>query len=231
MASSERARAPCRRQAAAAAAARSIETLTLHFGGSEDCRGLMPRRATRGNVPSIKPSRALHSALIGALGYWPNPRCQSHHCLNATCGAAAEGVAQVETGHGEPVGKTHSSERGPRLVRQLGSGHAHAARQRWTAAKMLFMRVSRDQDKICGLAEVWKGFRNVLWAPHPSAGRCPARTRHTNVPAHAPHASRPTARAAAIAVHRRISRRSATPRRARFTRASRAPLVTHAQAL
>ena len=35
---------------------------------------------------------------------------------------------------------------------------------------------------------------------------------------------------AAIAAHRRISRRSATPRRARFTRAARAPLVTHAQA-
>ena len=64
---------------------------------------------------------------------------------------------------------------------------------------------------------------SVRCAPPPgsnSAHRC-ARTRTARVTADCP---------AAIAAHRRISRRSATPRRARFTRASRAPLVTHAQA-
>lgn len=64
---------------------------------------------------------------------------------------------------------------------------------------------------------------SVRCAPPPgsnSAHPC-ARTRTARVAADCP---------AAIAAHRRISRRSATPRRARFTRASRAPLVTHAQA-
>ena len=78
-------------------------------------------------MPSIKPSRALRSGLIGAWDIWSDPRCQSHHCLNALRGAAAEIVAQVETGHGEPGGKTQSSGRGPSLARQLGCWHAHAA--------------------------------------------------------------------------------------------------------
>ena len=101
--------------------------MTLHFGGSEDCRRLMPRRATRGNLPSTKPSRQLALGRLGGRGPWADPRCRSHHCLNAVRGAAAEVVAQVETGHGEPGGKTQSSGRGPSLARQLGCGHAHAA--------------------------------------------------------------------------------------------------------
>jgi len=92
-------------------------------------------------------------------GAWAHPRCQSHDCLNAICGAAAEGVAQVETGHGEPVGKTHSSERGPSLAaRQLGSGHAHAARQRWTAARVGLKRVLRAKGQNPEAQTVWGPF-------------------------------------------------------------------------
>ena len=122
MAASRRARALCRRCAAADDAARPPLSPTLNIGCPDLFRSLMPRRANGGNLLSIKPSRALPDALIVAWGIWPNPRCQSHHCLNAMRGAAAEGVAQVETGHGEPVGKTHSSERGQRLARQLKLG-------------------------------------------------------------------------------------------------------------
>ena len=147
MAASRRARAPCRRQAAAAAAAHSIETSTLHFGGPGFARLRDPKRLVRGNLCSIEPSRDLALGRLWGRGAWAHPRCQSHDCLNAICGAAAEGVAQVETGHGEPVGKTHSSERGPSLARQLGSGHAHAARQRWTAARVGLKRVLRAKGQ------------------------------------------------------------------------------------
>ena len=148
MAASRRARAPCRRQAAAAAAAHSIETSTLHFGGPDLARLRDPKSLVRGNLCSIEPSRELAFRRLSGRGAWAHPRCQSHDCLNAICGAAAEGVAQVETGHGEPVGKTHSSERGPSLARQLGSGHAHAARQRWTAARVGLKRVLEQRDRI-----------------------------------------------------------------------------------
>jgi len=160
MAASRRARAPCRRQAAAAAAAHSIETSTLHFGGPDLARLRDPKSLVRGNLCSIEPSRELAFRRLSGRGAWAHPRCQSHDCLNAICGAAAEGVAQVETGHGEPVGKTHSSERGPSLARQLGSGHAHAARQRWTAARVGLGTESRGADCVgFALDLVRAGFR------------------------------------------------------------------------
>ena len=158
MASSQRARALCRRQAAAAAAARSIETLTLHFGGPEVARGLERNQPARGNQASDSCSRAW-SVSPGSAPYPSlSPRCQSQDCLNAMCGAAAEGVAQVETGHGEPVGKTHSSGRGPSLARQLGSGHAHAATQRWTAARVVSPRDLEQRDRIQEAQTVWGPF-------------------------------------------------------------------------
>eukprot|EP00322_Chrysochromulina_rotalis_P026273 CAMPEP_0115852656 /NCGR_PEP_ID=MMETSP0287-20121206/13108_1 /TAXON_ID=412157 /ORGANISM="Chrysochromulina rotalis, Strain UIO044" /LENGTH=167 /DNA_ID=CAMNT_0003306723 /DNA_START=63 /DNA_END=566 /DNA_ORIENTATION=- len=158
MAASRRARAPCRRQAAAAAAAHSIETSTLHFGGPEVARGLERNRPARGNQASDSCSRAWSVSPGSAPCPSLSPRCQSHDCLNAICGAAAEGVAQVETGHGEPVGKTHSSERGPSLARQLGSGHAHAARQRWTAARVGLKRVPRAKGQNPEAQTVWGPF-------------------------------------------------------------------------
>ena len=158
MASSQRARALCRRQAAAAAAARSIETLTLHFGGPEVARGLERNQPARGNQASDSCSRAW-SVSPGSAPYPSlSPRCQSQDCLNAMCGAAAEVVAQVETGHAEPGGKTQSSGRGPSLARQLGSGHAHAATQRWTAARVVSPRDLEQRDRIQEAQTVWGPF-------------------------------------------------------------------------
>ena len=126
MASSWRAGGLCRRHAAAAAAARSVETSTLNFGCPEFARGLERDRPARGNRARVECSRAWSVPPGSAPDPSLRPRCQSHHCLNAVRGAAAEVVAQVETGHGEPGGKTQSSGRGPSLARQLGCWHAHA---------------------------------------------------------------------------------------------------------
>ena len=88
---------------------------------------------------------------------------------------------------------------------------------------------------VCGRAASFDSLMRrarptTSWTPRSDVRRCLARTRHTNVPAHAPHASRPTARllslciaASAVAQRRRAAH-------AVHSRASRAPLVTHAQA-
>ena len=106
----------------------------------------MPRRASRGNLLNIKPSWDLRRGLIGASDIWAGSSCCCCHCLNAVRGAAAEVVAQVETGHGEPGGKTQSSGRGPSLARQLGCWHAHAA----TAAMDWSEECSHEESCVLG---------------------------------------------------------------------------------
>ena len=158
MASSQRAGGLCRRHAAAAAAARSVETTTLNFGGPGFARVRDPERPVWGNQSSIEPSRQLALGRLGGRGPWADPRCRSHHCLNAVRGAAAEVVAQVETGHGEPGGKTQSSGRGPSLARQLGCWHAHAA----TAAMDWSEECSHEESCVLG-QKSWASTVGVFW--------------------------------------------------------------------
>ena len=82
---------------------------------------------------------------------------------------------------------------------------------------------------VCGRAASFDSLMRrarptTSWTPRSDVRRCLARTRHTNVPAHAPHASRPTARllslciaASAVAQRRRAAHGSLAPHAPRLS--------------